>query len=400
MLHAARVVVDPAQVARHQVRPGRRPVVDLALGDLVAERAQQLRGRRPPRGAARRPSRASAPGGSLVETATRRRPGSRAAASTKPPPPAAAAVEEQRGVGHAPRQRPVRRRGRASTSRLGPSEMRSRWGLMPEQPAERGRDADRAGAVGAQGDADHARRPPRRPSRRSSRPACGPATHGLRVAPNVERLGERADRQLGHVRLADDDRARRRAAARTTSASRWRGPPCGSGPSAVTSPATSVSSLIATGTPSSGRRSPAPRRASAWSASVSGAVGEHHAEGVELAGPAARCARATPRRARARRPRRRPPGAPARRRRRKQRSVASMARPNTSVLPPWTAAPSPARTPSAAPRSRCCAGCAARGARRASRRAGCGPGGRRGRRCARWPAWSARCSASTTRSPG
>ena len=151
---------------------------------------------------------------------------------------------------------------------------------------------------------------------------------------------------------------------------------------AVTSPATSVSSLIATGTPSSGRRSPAPRRASAWSASVSarwasttrkalssGSACQMRSSDASTSSRAETSPAAT---------RRACSAAPA-----KQRSVASMARAKTSVPPPWTAAPSPARTPSAAPRSRCCGGCAARGARRASRRGGCGPG---------WPAWQALCA--------
>ena len=56
---------------------------------------------------------------------------------------------------------------------------------------------------------------------------------------------------------------------RTTSASSAAGPPCAAVPWVLTSPATSALSLIATGTPSSGRSSPPARRRSAWSASVS-----------------------------------------------------------------------------------------------------------------------------------
>ncbi len=61
---------------------------------------------------------------------------------------------------------------------------------------------------------------------------------------------------------APADRSRR-----TTSASAAADGPCASLPWPVKSPATSMSSLIATGTPSSGRWSPARARASAWSAS-------------------------------------------------------------------------------------------------------------------------------------
>ena len=54
---------------------------------------------------------------------------------------------------------------------------------------------------------------------------------------------------------------------RTTSASALAGTSKASVPCRLTSPTTSISSLIAIGTPSSGRSSPALRRASACSAS-------------------------------------------------------------------------------------------------------------------------------------
>ena len=92
--------------------------------------------------------------------------------------------------------------------------------------------------------------------------------HGLRVAPKASDSVNGKIVSSGTCVLPMTIAPAARSA-RTTSASRSRGPPCDSEPHAVTSPATSVSSLIATGTPSSGRRSPAPRRASAWSASVS-----------------------------------------------------------------------------------------------------------------------------------
>ncbi len=51
------------------------------------------------------------------------------------------------------------------------------------------------------------RRPPRRCRRWSRRGRCW-TSHGLRVDAEGGRLGERPQRQLGHVRLADDHRAR------------------------------------------------------------------------------------------------------------------------------------------------------------------------------------------------
>ena len=68
----------------------------------------------------------------------------------------------------------------------------------------------------------------------------------------------------------------------TTSASSCVGPPCAPVPKAVMSPVTSVSSLMATGTPSSGRSSPPLTRAAAWSASIRARSGVDGPEGVEL----------------------------------------------------------------------------------------------------------------------
>ena len=154
-------------------------------------------------------------------------------------------------------------------------------GLQAEQPAPGRRDADRAGAVGAQRGADE----PRRHGRGAAAArAAGRALEIPGVARDAERgaLGERPLRQLGHVRLADRSPPPPRAARRTTSASAAAGPPWAFVPNAVTSPATSMSSLTAIGTPSSGRSPPAPRRASAWSASSSARSREHDAERVQL----------------------------------------------------------------------------------------------------------------------
>ena len=93
-------------------------------------------------------------------------------------------------------------------------------------------------------------------------------SHGLRVTPNVGDSVHGVIVSSGTCVLptitAPAERSRR-----TTSASAVAGPPFASPPSAVRSPATSMSSLIAIGTPSSGRRSPPLARASAWSASAS-----------------------------------------------------------------------------------------------------------------------------------
>ena len=117
--------------------------------------------------------------------------------------------------------------------------------------------------------------PPSEPSATPHRPAATAAPvppleppgvwssdHGLRVAPKASDSVKGKIVSSGTwvlpITIAPAPRS-----ARTMSASRSRGPPCDSDPQAVISPATSASSLIATGTPSSGRRSPAPRRASA-----------------------------------------------------------------------------------------------------------------------------------------
>ena len=93
-------------------------------------------------------------------------------------------------------------------------------------------------------------------------------SHGLRVTPKVGDSvhGVIASSGTCVLPMITAPAVRRR---RTTSASAATGPPWASLPHAVASPATSMSSLIATGTPSSGRVSPALARASAWSASAS-----------------------------------------------------------------------------------------------------------------------------------
>ena len=147
--------------------------------------------------AAARPSSSTAPRCSLPSRA--RTPGGSAGRDRDPQAAAARARRPRRS--RSPRRRPSRRgtaprrrRGaRAApstprpchTSRLGPSEMRSRWGLRPNSPQNAAGMRIEPPPSEPRRDADRARRPRRRPSRRSSRPACGPASHGLRVAPNA-----------------------------------------------------------------------------------------------------------------------------------------------------------------------------------------------------------------------
>ena len=123
--------------------------------------------------------------------------------------------------------------------------------------------------------------PPSEPSAPATRPAATAEaeppldppgvrlrSHGLRVAPKV---GDSVNGVISSsgtwvLPTITAPEARRR---RTTSASSRAGPSNALVPRVVTSPATSVSSLIAIGTPSSARVSPPRRRPSAWSASMS-----------------------------------------------------------------------------------------------------------------------------------
>ena len=93
-------------------------------------------------------------------------------------------------------------------------------------------------------------------------------SHGLRVAPNVGDSVNGVISSSGTWVLPTITAPAARSR-RTTSASSRAGSPNALVPRAVTSPAMFVSSLIAIGTPSSGRVSPPRRRPSAWSASVS-----------------------------------------------------------------------------------------------------------------------------------
>ena len=159
---------------------------------------------------------------------------------------------------------------------------RPRCGLRPKSPQQAAgmridRRRRRPSAPGTRPRGDGGGRAPLEP------PGVRSRSQGLRVTPQRDRLGERPQPELGHRRLADDDRAGRRAAAAPPR--RRRAPLRGIAPvpRLVTSPARSISSLTATGTPSSGPLSPRARRSSARSASASARSAIDGPEGVELA---------------------------------------------------------------------------------------------------------------------
>ena len=197
---------------RRGCRAGSAPPGSATPSARSRSRARRPRGRA---SAAARPCACTAPRCSLPSRA--RTPERQAGRDRHPQPArlarggrgeAAAArgrLEEQRGVGDAPGQRPVDAQAVPHLA-LGSQRDAVALGLDAEQPAEGGRDADRAAAVGAQADAHRAR------GHGGARPAARAARRVVqrpRVARRAEgqRLGEREDRQLGHVRLADDDRA-------------------------------------------------------------------------------------------------------------------------------------------------------------------------------------------------
>ena len=135
----------------------------------------------------------------------------------------------------------------------------------PEQAAPRRRDPDRPHAVGTQG---HRRHP--RGDRGALPPLLPPGvrlvSHGFRVAPN-SRVSVNDHSIISGTVVLPTMTAPAARSLRTTSASSVLAGPYAPVPYVVTSPATSTSSLIAIGTPSSGERSPVSRRACAAAAS-------------------------------------------------------------------------------------------------------------------------------------
>ena len=150
-------------------------------------------------------------------------------------------------------------------SSCGASETRSRCGLIPNNPHQP--DGMRIEpppseprASGASPAATAAPLPPLLP------PGDSAVSHGLRVTPNVSDSVNGKIISSGTLVLPMITAPAARSAL-TTAASWAAGSDTPLLPHAVSSPATSLSSLIATGTPSSGSRSPASRRR--WAAKAS-----------------------------------------------------------------------------------------------------------------------------------
>ena len=217
-------------------------------------------------------------GGTFSETAIAQRAGLARRGARRTAGPPSAAASRNSAASSTPRVSAPGDRQAVPVSRAQRHAAALR--LEPEQPAARRGDADRAGAVGPERGGAPGRRRRRRPSRRSSRRACGRGPTGC--ASRRRRATRCAASASAPARASCRARPRpRRAAGARPRRPPPAGPPCASEPCAVTSPATSVSSLIAIGTPLSGGAS-SPRRASAASASASAALGEHDPEGVEL----------------------------------------------------------------------------------------------------------------------
>ena len=197
MVEPGRVVGDSGEVARHRVGQ-QLPVLGIALGDLVAERAQQFGGflDRPPRHRAglharKRPLQRHRDAQTTGLPARRVREadlrlGRRVSVAGGGP---AYRVVEQRGIEHASSQaaehrQPVPVLGVGQRGDAPPRR------LEPEQPAQGRRNPDGGTAVGAQPDGREARRDGG--GRAAARPSCGPLG-----VPRVARGAVRA--RLGHV---------------------------------------------------------------------------------------------------------------------------------------------------------------------------------------------------------
>ena len=195
-----------------------------------------------------------------------------AAAAARTARPAAAPTSRRPAPGRRARRAAARSRrpcgvstpsaGRGRSRRAtGASETRPRARLEADEPAARGGDADRAAAVVAVRDRDHARRRPRPPRRRTSRRACargptgcasgrcgatrwsaGSRTPAALVLPTITKPAARRRRDEGGV-------VGRREVAEQVGAERH-----------AACPATGWLSLIAIGTPANGRGSPAADR--------------------------------------------------------------------------------------------------------------------------------------------
>jgi hypothetical protein len=149
----------------------------------------------------------------------------------------------------------------------GASEIRPRCGLSPKSP-------QLAAGIRIEPAPSEAVAAPIRPAATAAPlpplepPGVRSRSHGLRVAPQVFDSVKPKIASSGRFvfPIGTAPAARRRLTSSEWSAAARSNPPV---PNAVTSPSTSLTSLIATGTPSSGASSPSARRRSALSASDS-----------------------------------------------------------------------------------------------------------------------------------
>ena len=203
------------------------------------------------------------PRGTFSDTAIRSRPGSRAAAAAQSVP---AAASPKSAVSRTPRVRQPVTDSPFQPTRIG---SRSRCGLRPKSPhAADGIRIEPAPSVPSAAAASPAATavpdPPLEP------PLVRAGSHGLTVAPKASDSVAHIASSSGTFVLPRITQPAARSRATTSESSAHGSPECASEPRIVTCPATSVSSLIAIGTPLSGGTSPpAARRASAASASAS-----------------------------------------------------------------------------------------------------------------------------------
>src|SRR5271163_20972 len=192
---------------------------------------------------------ATSGGGTLVLNAIRSRPGSRAAAPTNPPsgPGIVVVTSKNNAASFTDRAIGPLTLSPHQASSCGASGTRSRCGLIPNRPHQP--DGMRIEpppsdpkANGASPAATAAPLPPLLP------PGVRAVFHGLRVAPNVSDSvnGKFINSGTLVLPMITAPAARNRL---TTSASRTAAVDTAPLPQAVTSPSTSTSSLIATGTP-------------------------------------------------------------------------------------------------------------------------------------------------------
>ena len=278
--HRARAALEPLRALHLAARCSRMPRnIRPTISSAVARRRRRGRARRP-RGRARAAASAvpCERGERLVGRAARACPAGtprrrRCAARRRRRAVAARTcrramhVEHQRGVGDRAGQRAEADPVVASRS-CGARGTRPLCGLRPNSPQQAAgmRIEPAPSAASAAGDEPGGDR-----GRRAAARAAGRAVGVPRVARHApgDRLGERPQPELGHRRLADDDRARRRAAAYDLGVGGRRVVTIAPVPRLVTSPADVHLVLDGDRHARAAAVSPAARRRSAWSASVS-----------------------------------------------------------------------------------------------------------------------------------